>query len=592
MTANKVTPFGVEMLTERYLLPGETITGLWKRVADFNADNESHSQRLQQYMADLWFSPATPVLANSGTDRGEVISCFLNEVKDSKSGIFDGYNENFWLGSGGGGIGTDWSSVREVGANVGTNGQSSGIIPFVKVSDSATLAVSQGGLRRASQAVYLDVSHPEIEEFIELRRPTGADQNRRSLNVHHGVKLTDEFMQAVLDDAEWELKSPATGGVVRAVSAFDLFVRILTARIETGEPYMFFSDTAERLMPGIYRKHGLSVTMSNLCTEIMLATSPTRTAVCCLASLNLQTYDEWKGNSQFIEDVVRMLDNVLSNFIKSAKGKPGYEKSVASAESERSIGLGVMGFHGYLQEHSIPFESSLAESFNRNVFKFIKTEAYEASIRIGFEKGFAPLFVKRLDTEFPRRNVCLLSVAPTSSISIICGEATQGVEPMLANVYTHKNSVGTHIVRNSRLSLIIDAYAYTLPEHPEFSKEEWVSEQWKSIGQNAGSVQHLEWMSDWDKDVFKTAYEIDQRWIVTHASVRQDFIDQGQSVNLFFTHDSHKQDLFDVHVMAWRKGLKSLYYCRSTAASRANVGQEVKREVIPEKNYEECLSCQ
>jgi len=581
----KLTAFGLEMLDERYFLPGETVEGLFKRVADANSDNEAHSKRLQQYMADLWFMPATPVLSNSGTDRGELISCFLNEVPDKKKGIFDGYRENFWLGAGGGGIGTDWSAVREVGANVGKNGQSSGIVPFIKVSDSATLAVSQGGLRRASQAVYLDVSHPEIEEFVEIRRPTGADQNRRSLNVHHGVKLSDEFMQALLDDGEWELKSPATGEIVKRVSAFDLFVRILTARIETGEPYIYYSDTAERLMPDIYRKHGLKVNMSNLCTEIMLATSPDRTAVCCLSSVNLQTYDEWKGNHQFIEDVVRFLDNVLQNFIDSVRNKPGYEKAVLSAESERSVGLGVMGFHGYLQEKSIPFESAMAEGFNRNVFKFLRESSYEASIKLGFEKGFAPLFEKRLSTEMPRRNVCLLSIAPTSSISIICGEATQGIEPMLANVYTHKNNVGTHIVRNPRLEKLIKQHAKFLPEG-------WEDEQWKLIGQNSGSVQDLHWMDQWDKDVFKTAYEIDQRWIISHAAVRQEFIDQGQSVNLFFTHDSHKQELFDVHVMAWKRGLKSLYYCRSTAANRAKVGQEVKREVIPEKNYEECLSCQ
>lgn len=585
MGTNKVTEFGLEMYRDKYFLEGEDYDGLVKRVCDFNSDTKEHSERLQKYWKDLWFHPSTPVTSNSGTDRGQLISCFLNEVPDNKKGIFNVYTENNWLGSGGGGIGTDWSRVREIGANVGKNGQSSGVVPFVKVSDSSTLAVSQGGLRRASQAVYLDTSHPEIEEFIDLRRPTGADSNRRCLNVHHGVKLSDNFMQAVLDDTDWNLISPSSGEVVKTLKAFDLFKKMLLSRVETGEPYMFFSDTARRYMPKIYKMKALEVTMSNLCTEIMLSTSPKRTAVCCLASLNLETYFEWNEDELFIEDVTRFLDNVLSNFIGMAYGTPGYEKSVASATHERSIGIGVMGFAGLLQSKLIPWESSLASGLNREIFRNIQGKTDAASLLLALEKGSAPIFQ---GTNIIRRNTCTMAIAPTSSISILCGESTAGVDPILTNIYTHKNGVGSHVVYNKHLYKHIDKHA--LKYHLTI---EWCTEQWKSIAANQGSVQHLEWMNDWDKDVFKTAYELDQSWIIEHASIRQPYVDQGQSVNLFFTHDTQVQKLFSVHVEAWKKGLKSLYYCRSTASSRANVGHKVERKVIEETpKYDVCLSCQ
>lgn len=597
---SKVTSFGLQMLQERYFYGDEkTPEDLFKRVAETHADSADHSARLQQYMADLWFMPATPVLSNSGIpERGAVISCFKNEVPDSKVGIFDKYNESFWLGAGGGGIGTDWSAVREVGAKAGKNGESSGIIPFVKVSDSATIAVSQGGLRRASQAVYLDISHPEIEEFIDIRKPTGGDSNRRSLNIHHGVKLTDAFMEAVVADEDWKLTSPANGKTVRTVRAFDLFARILTSRMETGEPYLYFSDNVTRMMPEIYKLKGLSISMSNLCTEIFLATAPDRTAVCCLSSVNIEKFDEWDGNYLFIADVVRFLDNVLQDFINQNKGKEGYEAAVRSAEDERSIGLGVMGFHGYLQQRSIPFESSLATSVNIQVFSFLDKASKEASLKLGYEKGFAPIFKGTLGDAY--RNVCKTAIAPTSSISIICGEATAGIEPVMANVYPHKNNIGTHIVRNPRLQKVLEEYAEELEGPFALSKEEWeadradfIEDAWREITKAEGSVQGLDFMSDWDKDVFKTAYEIDQRWVIEHAATRGEYIEQGQSVNLFIRPNVHKLDLFNLHVSAWKKGLKSLYYCRSTASSRAKVGHNVEREVILEApTYDECLSCQ
>lgn len=587
MGANKVTDFGLKMYEDKYFLPGETYDDLVKRVCDFNSLDEEHSKRLQEYWKKLWFHPATPITANSGTNRGHVISCFLNEVKDSKGGIFSGYDENFWLGAGGGGIGTDWSSVREVGASVGTNGKSSGIIPFLKVSDSATLAVSQGGLRRASQAVYLNVDHPEIEEFIDLRRPTGADANRRCLNIHHGVKLDDEFMTAVFNRDRWNLISPATGNVVKDVDAFDLFKKILLSRVETGEPYIFFSDNALEQQPTVYDEAGLEVSMSNLCTEIMLPTSPDRTAVCCLSSLNLETYDEWQDHPEFIYDVVAFLDKVLSNFIEMASGELGYEKAVASAKDERSIGLGVMGLAGLMQSMGVPWESAIATSLNRKIFRHIREKVDLATEELAIRLGAAPIYDRVNSEGKPRRNVCAISIAPTSSISILCGESTAGVDPILTNVYTHKNNVGSHVVRNKHLVAVIDTFA-----REKHLKGDWVEAQWKSIIQHEGSVQHLEWMDEWTKEVFKTAYEINQLWIIEGAATRQEFIDQGQSVNLFFAHDSHVAEIYNTHFSAWSKGLKSLYYCRSTTSNRAKVGHKVERDIIKEQNYEECLSCQ
>lgn len=598
---SNLTPFGLQMLAERYYYGDEkTPEDLFKRVALANQDNQAHGERIQQYMKDLWFMAATPVLSNSGVpERGSVISCFKNEIPDSKKGIFRKYNENFWLGAGGGGVGTDWSAVREIGAKAGKNGESSGIIPFIKVSDSSTIAVSQGGLRRASQAVYLDISHPEIEEFIDLRKPTGGDQNRRSLNIHHGVKLTNAFMDAVVADEDWILRSPKDGSPVQTVNAFDLFTRILTSRMETGEPYMFFSDNVTDKMPEIYKRKGMTVSMSNLCTEILLSTSATRTAVCCLSSVNIEKFDEWDGNYLFISDIVRFLDNVLQNFINQNKGVEGYEDAVRSAEYERSIGLGVMGYHGYLQSNNIPFESSIAASVNMRVFSFLDEATKKASLVLGYEKGFAPIYKGTTGDMY--RNVCKMAVAPTSSISIICGEATAGIEPMMANLYPHKNNIGTHIIKNPRLLKVLEEYAdeaYPKEEMREDADEmcywhDFITDAWAAIAKNEGSVQELDFMSDWHKDVFKTAYEIDQKWLIEHAANRGDFIDQGQSLNLFIRPNVTKVDLFHLHVLAWKKGLKSLYYCRSTASSRAKIGHHVDREIILEApQYDECLSCQ
>ena len=417
------------------------------------------------------------------------------------------------------------------------------------------------------------MSHPEIEEFIELRKPNGADLNRRCLNIHHGVKISDEFMEAVLAEKPWDLISPKDGSIVRTVDAFDLFAKLLTTRIENGEPYLFFSDNANKNLTESYIANNMSVTMSNLCTEIMQATGHDRTAVCALASFNLAKWDEWKDDEQFIEDIVRFQDNVLDIFVEQAKDNEAYAPAIKSVTEERNIGLGVMGFHTYLQAKRITFESALASGWNQRVFKHINKLAIEASEKIGKEKG-CPLLGSG------RRNNLLLSVAPTSSISILCGEVSAGIEPLLANVFTHKNLIGTTIARNKELDKVISTY--------DVDKEA----AWKSIIEMEGSVQHLDWMSKDDKDVFKTAKEIDQRWIIEHAAVRQPYIDQGQSVNVFLPGDIDKLSLFNLHVMAWKRGLKSLYYCRSTAPARAVIGNKVERKVIPQYDEGDCLSCQ
>lgn len=560
-----MTELGFEMLKSSYMSEGETsVDDVFKRVAKgVSGRNSELENRIYKYLNNEWFMFATPILANVGTDRGLPISCYINEVDDSKQGIFSKYNENFWLGATGGGIGTDWSKVREINCPVANKGKSSGVIPFIKISDSTVLAVSQGGLRRAAQAVYLDVRHPEIEEFIDLRREEGADNNRRSRNIHHAVKLSDEFMEAVLKQKEWKLISPKTGKVTKVLDAFNLFAKILTTRMERGEPYIFFSDNVNRILPEYYTQKGYKVNLSNLCTEILQHTSSDKTAVCALCSLNLAKWDEWKDNEQFYEDIVIAMNNILDVFVSQASQYPPLRSAINSVLEERNIGIGVMGFHTLLQDKMIPFESSVASSVNRKVFSTISSKIEKYSKDLNPNQNGQPY------------NVLRMAIAPTSSISIICGEVSAGIEPLLANAFAHKLKVGTFIVKN--------------PALVKFLKDKNREDCWASIIENGGSVQHLDWLSEYEKDVFKTAYEIDQRWIIEHASVRQQWIDQSQSVNLFLESTEHKQRIFDLHILAWRKGLKSLYYLRSSAPKRANLGGEKTREKI---NYDECLSCQ
>ncbi|MEM0985344.1 MAG: ribonucleoside-diphosphate reductase subunit alpha [Pseudomonadota bacterium] len=578
-----LTEFGKVTLTDRYLLPGESYQDMFARVSSAYADDQAHAQRLYDYMSNLWFMPATPVLSNGGAERGLPISCFLNQVGDSLDGIVETWNENVWLASNGGGIGTYWGNVRSIGEKVGQNGQTSGIIPFIRVMDSLTLAISQGSLRRGSAACYLDIHHPEIEEFLEIRKPSG-DFNRKSLNLHHGINITDEFMEAVRTDAEFGLRSPKSGEVLRTINARKLWQKILELRIQTGEPYLLFVDTVNNAMPAHQKKLGLKVTQSNLCSEITLPTGTDnlgneRTAVCCLSSLNAEKFLEWKDNEQFIEDIYRFLDNVLEDFIKHAP--PEMERAVYSAKRERSVGLGLMGFHSFLQGQGVPMESAAAKAWNNAMFKHIRRGADAASVKLAKERG--PCEDAR-DVGMMARFSNKMAVAPTASISIICGGTSAGIEPIPANVYTHKTLSGSFTVKNRHLEALLE------------EKGENTAEVWGSILEHEGSVQHLDFLSEDEKAIFKTAFELDQRWIVELAGDRTPYICQAQSLNLFLPGDINKWDLHMLHWTAWEKGVKSLYYCRSKSVQRAAFAgsEKVKADdmEIEQTDYEECLACQ
>ncbi len=586
----RLTDFGKETLNDRYLLPGESYQDLFVRVASAYADNAEHAQRLYDYISKLWFMPATPVLSNGGTGRGLPISCYLNSVPDSLDGIVTTWNENVWLASRGGGIGTYWGQVRGIGEPVGLNGKTSGIIPFVRVMDSLTLAISQGSLRRGSAACYLDISHPEIEEFLEIRKPSG-DFNRKALNLHHGVLIPDAFMEAVRDGAEWHLKSPKTGEVRATVDARALFQKLVETRLATGEPYIVFADHVNKNMPKHHRELGLKVSTSNLCSEITLPTGidhkgNDRTAVCCLSSLNLETWDEWKDDKQFIEDVMRFLDNVLQDYID--RHEPGMERAAYSAARERSVGLGVMGFHSFLQARNIPFEGAMAKSWNLRMFKHINAQVNQASMTLAVERGPCP---DAADVGVMERFSCKMAIAPTASISIICGGTSACIEPIPANIYTHKTLSGSFSVKNPYLEKILIA------------KSKNSDAVWNSILEHGGSVQHLDFLSQEEKDTFKTSFEIDQRWLLELAGDRTPYIDQAQSLNLFIPADVEKWDLLMLHFRAWELGIKSLYYLRSKSVQRAgfagsggveadNTISAPKFEIGETTDYDECLACQ
>ena len=590
---SNLTDFGKATLTDRYLGHNESFQDLFARVASTYADNNLHAQRLYNYISNLWFMPATPVLSNGGTERGLPISCFLNEAGDSLEGILDLWSENVWLAARGGGIGSYWGNLRSIGEKIGKVGKTSGIIPFIKVMDSLTLAISQGSLRRGSAACYLPIDHPEIEEFIEMRRPTGGDVNRRSLNLHHGVLVSDAFMRAVETDSQWALRSPKDGSVQSNISARNLWIRLLTARVETGEPYIIYIDTVNRQIPQHHKLAGLRVKTSNLCSEITLPTGldndgKERTAVCCLSSLNLEKYDEWKDDEKFVEDVMRFLDNIMSDFIN--KAPDSFKNAKYSAMRERSVGLGVMGLHSYFQKKKIPFGSVMSKVWNKKVFKDIQTKVDAASVTLAEERGACP------DAEeygIKERFSNKTAIAPTASISIICGGTSPGIEPISGNSYTHKTLSGSYNVRNKYLTEVLENYG----------KND--DETWSSITTNQGSVSHLDFLTIEEKETFKTAFEIDQRWIVELGADRTPHVSQAQSVNVFIPADIHKRDLHNIHFQAWKKGLKSLYYCRSKSIQRAenvntgsstdvtkNVYKTNEESTNEENKYEECLSCQ
>lgn len=597
---DKLTSFGKATLLDRYLLPNESFQDIFARVAIHYADDSAHAQRLYDYISNLWFMPSTPVLSNGGTERGLPISCFLNEATDSLSGILDLWNENVWLAARGGGIGSYWGNLRSIGEQVGQNGKTSGVIPFIRVMDSLTLAISQGSLRRGSAAIYLPLSHPEIEEFIELRRPTGGDPNRKAPNLHHGVLVPDAFMRAVEADDEWALTSPKDGAVLKKLRARDIWIRLLTARIETGEPYLIFIDQVNREMPEHHKLAGLSVKTSNLCSEITLPTGidrfeKQRTAVCCLSSLNLEKYEEWESHPTFIDDVMRFLDNALQDFIDSAPDD--FSNAVYSAMRERSVGLGVMGFHSFLQSKNIPWEGVMSKVWNKRIFKHIREQADAASVSLAEERGACP---DAADFGAQERFSNKMAVAPTASISIICGGTSAGIEPIAANSFTHKTLSGSFNVRNISLKRLLA------------DKGHDTDETWSSITKHEGSVQHLDFLSELEKEVFKTAFEIDQRWIIELGADRASYICQSQSVNLFLPADIHKRDLHQLHFQAWKQGMKSLYYCRSKSLQRsesiASTGPTDGVTALPmlgkvnsgeqpltplnTNDYEECLSCQ
>ena len=587
---SNLTEFGKATLSDRYLGANESYQDLFARVASYYADNNLHGQRIYNYISNLWFMPATPVLSNGGTKRGLPISCFLNEAGDSLDGILDLWSENVWLAARGGGIGSYWGNLRSIGEKIGRVGKTSGIIPFIKVMDSLTMAISQGSLRRGSAACYLPIDHPEIEEFIEMRRPTGGDPNRKALNLHHGVLVSDAFMRAVEMDEQWALKSPRDDAIQSTVSARNLWIRLLTARIETGEPYIIFIDTVNRQIPQHHKLAGLNVKTSNLCSEITLPTGvdrdgKDRTAVCCLSSLNIEKYDEWKDDKNFIGDVMRFLDNVLTDFIENAPKQ--FNDATYSAMKERSVGLGVMGLHSFFQQKNVPLESVMSKVLNKKIFEHIQKKVDESSKELAEERGACP------DAEeygISERFSNKTAIAPTASISIICGGTSPGIEPIAANSYTHKTLSGSFNVKNKYLEKVLEKY----------NKNN--DEIWSSITTNQGSVMHLDFLSKEEKYIFKTAFELDQKWIVELGADRTPYISQAQSINIFLPADVHKKELHQIHFQAWKKGLKSLYYCRSKSIQRAeniNNGSSTdvkmnvyKKQELQETEYDECLSCQ
>jgi len=578
-----LSEFSFKTLQDRYLIEGETSPqDAFARAAKAFSDNEAHAQRLYDYASKLWFMFSTPVLSNGGTKRGMPISCFLNYVDDSREGITNHYTENAYLSSVGGGVGGCWTGVRSVGSKTSNGSESTGVIPFLKVVDAEMLAFSQGVTRRGSYAAYIDISHPEIEEFLDVRKPTGGDVNRKSVNLHHGVMISDKFMELIekatreegFDDS-WPLIDPHSGEVKKVIPAKTLWVKLIQNRVETGEPYIVFRDTVDEALPEFQQNLGLRVHQSNLCSEITLPTDKDRTAVCCLSSVNLEEFDEWKNNDQFIPDLVRMLDNVLEYFIENAPDQ--LHRAKYSAMRERSIGLGAMGFHAYLQRHNLPFESPMAKGKNLQMFSRIKSEATRATQQLAEERGECPDGVG-----FGVRNAHLLAIAPNASSSIICGNTSPSIEPYRANAFTQKTKSGTSLLKNEYLEAVL--------QDLEMDNEE----VWKSIITNNGSVQHLDFLDEWTKEVFKTAVEIDQRWVIEMAADRQEQICQSQSLNIFFPANVSKQELHAIHMMAWKRGVKTLYYLRSEAYKRAEkVSDEVLRQRIFESIDDEgCLACE
>jgi ribonucleoside-diphosphate reductase alpha chain len=586
--SKNLTFFGLETMRSRYFLKDakgaicEDPQMFFARVATgVSRGDKDLAQDLYDLMSKNWFMPATPVLVNSATSRGAPISCFLNTVGDSISDIFKTYEENAFLAKGGGGIGTDWSSVRGHNALLSSGGTSSGTIPFLKIMDSATLAVSQGNTRRGAAAVYMKIDHPDIEEFADIRRPTGGDENRRCLNIHHGITVTDEFMRAVKSKTKFDLRCPHTAEVYKTIDAFDLWKKILKNRVETGEPYLLFIDTVNAAVPEHHKEKGLFVNQSNLCSEITLPTNRDRTAVCCLGSLNLEKYDEWESEKEsVIYTAVKALDNVLDNFIQKVDSRD-YKRAISSALQERSIGLGVMGYHGMFMKRGIPFESVQARALNKIIFKNINESAIRASEQLAVERGPCP-------DGGNRRNSYIMAIAPTANISVICGGASPCIEPVAGNAYLQKTLSGSFLVKNPYLEKLLEEKGHNN------------NETWRSIIDHKGSVQHLDYLSAEEKGVFKTAYELNMMEVVQQAGDRQKYICQAQSLNIFLRSPISGKFLNELHIKAHEVGVKSLYYLRSESVIEADnidsssVRRQVNMNSVNEGggNYEECAVCQ
>lgn len=576
-----LSPFGIATMQDRYMVAGEgSPQDAFARAARAFASNDAHAQRLYDYASKMWFMFSTPILSNGGTERGLPISCFLSYVGDSREGITSHYTENAYLSSVGGGIGSYWGHVRSAGSKTSKGSESTGIIPFIKVVDAEMLAFSQGVTRRGSAAVYLDVSHPEIEEFLDIRKPTGGDINRKSTNLHNAVIIPDAFMELVYKasvdhnfDDSWPLIDPNSKKVVKTVPAKAIWIKILNNRLELGEPYIMFSDAVDRALPVWQREKGLKVHHSNLCTEIMLPTSVDRTAVCCLSSVNNEEYDSWKNDPMFIPDIVEMLDNVLQFFIDNAP--VGLEKAVYSASQERAIGLGAMGFHAYLQRHNIAYESPFAKKLNLEIIKHIKSEALRADAILCAERGECP------DAkDHGRRFSYLLAPAPNASSGIICANTSPAYDLYTANAVTQKTASGSSLLKNEYLEHVLQEIGQN------------TAEVWTSIITNKGSVQHLEFLDQHTKDVFKTASEVDQAKVIEYAADRAPYVCQAQSTNVFYPGNVSKITLHNDHMLAWQLGCKSLYYLRSTAVKRAQSAADQNLRVLVFEEPPECFACE
>lgn len=570
-------PYGLTRMKESYMLPEETSPQhRFAFVSKAFSSDLAHAQRLYDYSSKHWLSYSTPIMSFGRSKKGLPISCFLAYIEDTAKGLVDNLSETNWLSMYGGGVGIGFG-IRS------SDDKSTGVMAHMKIYDASSLAYRQGRTRRGSYAAYLDISHPDIIQFLEMRKPTG-DPNVRCLNMHHGINVSDEFMRLIVrcendpevDDA-WALKDPHSGAVIQTISAKELWQRILETRMFTGEPYLHFIDTANAALPEPLKSRGLKIRQSNLCQEIELPVDKDRTAVCCLSSPNLDYFDEWKDSQQFYDDVAEMLDNVLECFIKNAPKE--IARASYSAKMERSIGVGALGFHSYLQSKGIAFEGMAASMVNGMIFKRIQEGMLNANRRLGLKRG-SPPDMKGTGLRFAHT----MAVAPNATTSILMGNTSPSIEPYRANAYRQDTLSGSYLNKNKHLDRIIRERV------PEAKYEE----TWSSIISHDGSAQHLSFLSDEEKMVFKTAIEIDQRWVIEHASVRQKFIDQGQSINLFFRPDVNVLYLHTVHREAWEKGIKGLYYCRSERIKKADkVAKAVERRVIKEiERGEDCRACE